>query len=258
MRNIPSIFKEEIRGYWNHRSESYSGEFGHGFFSSQEYNLWIELLRRHIPPAQNDSRALDLGTGPGFMAMLLYEIGYGVDGVDIAENMITIARESASQKSFSINYHCGDVENLQFTEELFDVVICRHLMWTLADPERAIQNWKILLKPRGMMVIIDGVWVPNTPEACLRRFIAKVIRAVQERKIPANWQKSYVSNPKNLSFMDGMYPSEVIRILRSNQFEDIKSDDLKAVVQYEKKNAPLTYRIQHSNAPRYLITVVRP
>ncbi|NWF79404.1 MAG: methyltransferase domain-containing protein [Chloroflexi bacterium] len=39
-----------------------------------------------------------------------------------------------------------------------DVVISRHLLWTLSDPPRALSSWQDLLRPGGLLLVIDGLW----------------------------------------------------------------------------------------------------
>jgi SAM-dependent methyltransferase len=34
----------------------------------------------------------------------------------------------------------------------------RHLLWTLTDPRRALRSWHDLLRPRGRLIVIDGIW----------------------------------------------------------------------------------------------------
>jgi SAM-dependent methyltransferase len=39
-----------------------------------------------------------------------------------------------------------------------DVVLARHLLWTLLDPHRALATWTRLLRPGGTWVLIEGRW----------------------------------------------------------------------------------------------------
>jgi len=41
-------------------------------------------------------------------------------------------------------------------------VVCRHLVWTLTDPESALRDWARVLKPGGVLVVFDGDFV-NQP-----------------------------------------------------------------------------------------------
>jgi SAM-dependent methyltransferase len=38
----------------------------------------------------------------------------------------------------------------------FDVILARHLLWTLPDPQGALRRWVSLLRPGGRLVLIEG------------------------------------------------------------------------------------------------------
>ena len=40
----------------------------------------------------------------------------------------------------------------------FDVVLARHVLWALPDPETALRHWVSLLRPGGRLVLVEGVW----------------------------------------------------------------------------------------------------
>ena len=50
----------------------------------------------------------------------------------------------------------GDAEQLPFPPASFDLVISRHVLWTLPHPEAAIDEWKRVLRPGGRLVIVDS------------------------------------------------------------------------------------------------------
>jgi ubiquinone/menaquinone biosynthesis C-methylase UbiE len=70
--------------------------------------------------------------------------------------MISKAREHAAQCGLHIDFQQQDAENLPFKESTFHVVVARNLLWTLPDPERALREWRRVLKPDGDALI--SVW----------------------------------------------------------------------------------------------------
>jgi SAM-dependent methyltransferase len=40
----------------------------------------------------------------------------------------------------------------------FGVIICRHLLWTLPEPEQVLQRWIEFLKQKGRLILIEGYW----------------------------------------------------------------------------------------------------
>lgn len=43
------------------------------------------------------------------------------------------------------------------------MILSRHLLWTLPDPETALSRWIGLLRPGGRLVLIEGRWATAEP-----------------------------------------------------------------------------------------------
>jgi SAM-dependent methyltransferase len=52
----------------------------------------------------------------------------------------------------------GDAATPPVAEQRFDVVLVRHVLWTLPAPARALRHWHTLLRPGGRFVLVEGVW----------------------------------------------------------------------------------------------------
>lgn len=148
--------QQRITACWNMASGSYDATPGHGILREEERAAWLEVLRELLPPPPAD--VLDVGTGTGFLAMRAWELGHRVRGVDLSEGMLAVAREAARTINNGPEFAMGDAMAPGFPAASFDVVMNRHLLWTLTEPERAIRNWRELLRHDGRLVIIDGIW----------------------------------------------------------------------------------------------------
>ncbi len=42
--------------------------------------------------------------------------------------------------------------------DTFDVVLARHVIWALPNPDEALRRWAALLKPDGRLIAIEGRW----------------------------------------------------------------------------------------------------
>jgi SAM-dependent methyltransferase len=71
---------------------------------------------------QAGERWLDVGCGPGAVAMRAARAGADVTGLDLAPGLIDTARRRAADEGLSIDYVVGDAEALPFDEAGFDVV----------------------------------------------------------------------------------------------------------------------------------------
>src|SRR5216684_1950914 len=70
--------------------------------------------------------------------------------------MLAAARRKATAQRLSVHFEEGDAEQLPFPPGSFDLVISRHVLWTLPHPEAAVDEWIRVLRPGGRLAIIDG------------------------------------------------------------------------------------------------------
>src|SRR5215472_12275872 len=84
-----------IRHHWNARACTFDRELGHGVHSDDQRQAWLRLLAQLAGPAPQ--RVLDAGCGTGVLALLLAELGHEVTGVDLAVQMLEVARLKAEQ-----------------------------------------------------------------------------------------------------------------------------------------------------------------
>ncbi|MCZ9345832.1 class I SAM-dependent methyltransferase, partial [Streptomyces sp. TRM76130] len=104
---------------------------------------------------------LDLGCGTGSLALLAAGQGHRVTGVDLSPAMLERARVKLAGRDALLL--TGDAAAPPVGERRFDVVLVRHVLWTLPDPGRVLRRWRELLRPGGRLVLVEGVWGSVTP-----------------------------------------------------------------------------------------------
>ena len=82
----------ENKSYWTNRAASYS-EVNHLELSTRQRQKWsgcllAEIARQFQDRAPESLRVLEAGTGPGFFAILLGELGYDVTAIDLTPAML--------------------------------------------------------------------------------------------------------------------------------------------------------------------------
>lgn len=142
--------------YWDKRAESYTDVIQKNLDGGWDA-VWAQMLISHFPE-QKDLKILDIGTGPGFYAIILAQRGYQVTAIDFSSEMLEEARKNAGELAEKITFLQMDAQNLTFPEESFDVIVTRNLTWNLPDPEMAYQEWHRVLAPGGVLLNFDANW----------------------------------------------------------------------------------------------------
>jgi ubiquinone/menaquinone biosynthesis C-methylase UbiE len=144
------------RQYWDDLAPSFDDEPDHGLRDSLALVTWTELLKTYIPNI--NATVLDIGCGTGSLSVILARLGHTVTGIDLSPSMISLAQAKAAAYGLEIELHIMDASHPQLAERQFDVIICRHLLWTLPEPEQVLQKWVKFLKPMGRLILIEGYW----------------------------------------------------------------------------------------------------
>jgi len=92
---------------------------------------------------------LDIGCGTGSLSVALAGLGHKVTGIDLSPLMIPQAQAKAAAHGFQTKFHVMDAAFPQLSYQQFDVIICRHLLWALPEPEQVLQRWIEFLKKKG-------------------------------------------------------------------------------------------------------------
>jgi ubiquinone/menaquinone biosynthesis C-methylase UbiE len=148
--------KEVIRAHWNDRAAIFDSSPNHAIATTEERHEWERMFSTYI--GKERRKILDIGTGTGEIALLLARAGHDVTGIDLAEKMLAEAQSKAAARGLDAKFKRGDAEHLPFADEAFEVVVNRHLLWTLPHADQALMEWKRVLIPGGKMVIVDGDW----------------------------------------------------------------------------------------------------
>lgn len=80
---------ERIKCYWEQRSDDFSRQ-SFAEMQNEKYDLWSKELKQIIGD-RTALQILDVGTGSGYMALLLASSGHNVTGIDLCDNMIASA-----------------------------------------------------------------------------------------------------------------------------------------------------------------------
>jgi len=145
-----------IRDYWNEAAGAFDEEPDHGLRAEPTRAAWRQRLSEWLPAEPSD--VLDVGCGTGSLSLLLAEAGHGVTGVDLSPPMVELARAKVAAAGLPGRFLVGDAAAPPTGDARFDVVLARHLVWTLPDPLAALRDWSGRLRAGGMLVLVEGRW----------------------------------------------------------------------------------------------------
>ena len=139
----------------------------------------VELL-----DPQPGERVLDIGSGPGFLAVgiasRLGESG-AVSGIDLSEPMIAYASGLAAGPSAApMSFVLGDATALGFSDQSFDAVVSTQVYEYVPDIETAVAEVHRVLVPGGRVLILDTDWDSVVWHTSDRERHARVMSAWEE------------------------------------------------------------------------------
>jgi ubiquinone/menaquinone biosynthesis C-methylase UbiE len=204
------VVKQQVAAHWDRRAPHFDEDFGHSIRTPAERAAWDRILDL-VLAGHGGLESLDVGCGTGFLSFELAARGHQVTGVDFAPAMLAEARRKAAARSVGIRFEEADAERLTFPAGRFDLVISRHVLWTLPHPEAAIDEWIRVLRPGGRLVVVDGQF-----DAAAASPPAGSARASEE----------YARVGDQLPFLGGRSQAEIETLLRAHGVVNVGGDPL--------------------------------
>ncbi len=207
--------KQVIRDYWDDQAASFDDQFLHSIATEDERRAWARILDLLAPPGRTLD-VLDVGCGTGFLALLFAARGHRVTGVDVAPQMIERARAKATAQGLAVTFRIDDAEALQDPDASYDLVVCRHLLWTLPNPQQALAEWVRVTRPGGRVAVIDGEWRNAAP-----------IRSTETNTMHTAYGEDVVAT---LPFYGGAPAAQVMALMEAVGLRGIRTDPLQDLI----------------------------
>jgi demethylmenaquinone methyltransferase / 2-methoxy-6-polyprenyl-1,4-benzoquinol methylase len=166
---------DKIKSIYNCVSHRY--DFQHGFVTANSDQRGRRIL---VEKAVHEGDiVLDAGAGTGRTAFLAAQ-RVGPDGkvvlFDISEGMLEMAKQKAERFGVmnKVDFHTGDILNLPFTNNHFDVVLSTYSICPLYEPARGALELYRVVKGGGLL----GIAHSTEPENKIVKKIADWIEAI--------------------------------------------------------------------------------
>lgn len=129
-----------------------AGRFDRSYGPGRSWQAFGHLLLRILPPLV----VADLGSGEGLLSELLARRCKRVIAVDNSEKMVEFGASKAKKNGLkNLEFRLGDLQNPPIEPESVDLVILSQALHHAADPCQAVRATFGLLKPGGLVMILD-------------------------------------------------------------------------------------------------------
>lgn len=241
--------RDEIRDYWSDRAATFDDDPGHRI--GADMAAWQDLFRRHLGDAQGRA-LLDLASGTGEIVRLCHSLGFAVTGLDWSEPMLDRARA----KLPDVTFIQADAERTTLPSASMDVIVTRHLVWTLVEPTSAFAEWFRVLRPGGTLLVVDGDFVSRN---LLGRIVQRLLPGGPPNAAAAASAARHKDILSRVHFSAGARADHVAALLHAAGFDRIDIDTNLAPI-HRAQSAQLGWRksLLRRSEHRYAISATKP
>ena len=211
--------KELVRTMFDGIANKY--DFLNHFLSLGIDKSWRRKAIR-ILEKENPKKILDVATGTADFAIETLKLKPElITGIDISERMLAIGKEKIRnlKSERSIHLENGDAENISFSENTFDAVTVAFGVRNFENLNSGLKEIHRVLKPNGMLVILEFSHPEKFPVKQLFKFYFHNILPLLGKIISSD-RKAYQYLPDSVKeFPSG---NKFLQILTETGFTDTK------------------------------------
>ncbi|NIK53343.1 bifunctional 2-polyprenyl-6-hydroxyphenol methylase/3-demethylubiquinol 3-O-methyltransferase UbiG [Xanthomonas arboricola] len=183
------------------------------------------------------ARVLDVGCGGGLLSESMARLGAQVTAIDLAPELVKVARLHSLESGVQVDYRVQSVEDLAAEQPgSFDAVTCMEMLEHVPDPAAIIRACASLLKPGGKLFLST---LNRTPAA----FALAVVGAEYIARLLPRGTHHY---------KDFIKPAELAAWLRS---AELQLEDVSGMVYEPWRNRA---RLSSRTEVNYLAYAVKP
>lgn len=112
--------------------------------------------------SQAAGEVLEIAAGTG-RNLPYYPENVRLTAVELSPEMLAIARRRAAELGREADLRLGDAQDLPFEDSSFDTVVCTLGMCTIPDVRAAIAEAARVLRPGGLLLLLEHVRSPLLP-----------------------------------------------------------------------------------------------
>jgi 2-polyprenyl-3-methyl-5-hydroxy-6-metoxy-1,4-benzoquinol methylase len=148
-----------------------------------------ELKRIERAMVRPSSSVLDVGCGFGLETERLARLAAPgpVAGIDASAHFIDEAKRRAAAAGLHIDYRAGPAEALPYADAAFDHVRAERLLIYLTDVNRALAEIKRVLRPGGVLALIEPEFGTTTVNVSDRALVRRVMAHEADTAVKQSW-----------------------------------------------------------------------
>ncbi|MGH2820786.1 MAG: class I SAM-dependent methyltransferase [Actinomycetota bacterium] len=155
---------ERRRRLWDKEAPGYERRMG--FFERRvfgsDHRQWV------CSQAVGETLEVAVGTG---LNLPLYPDDVRLTGLDLSPAMLDVARGRAEMLGRHVDLREGDAQDLPFPDSTFDAAVCTYSLCNIPDEALAIAEMKRVLRPGGILLLVDHIRSSVAPLFWVQRAI---------------------------------------------------------------------------------------
>lgn len=153
--------------------------------SERRFRTW----RPQVWSLVQGPKVLEVGVGTG-KNMPYYPQGLAITAIDLTPGMLERAKTRAQALNLDVDLQLGDVQALDFPDNIFDEVVATCVFCSVPDPVLGLREIARVVKPGGQVLLLEHMRAANP----LLGLLMDVLNPVVVRMMGANINRRTVEN----------------------------------------------------------------
>ena len=170
-----------------------------------------EVLQRMLRGVRG-GKILDVGCGTGRLIRQLLDRGAEIVGLDISPEMLKIARKKFKKTTFIE----GNIENMPFPDDNFNIVIASFVIVHLKDLRKAFDEVYRVLKPGGIFIVtnINQRKSPKLKGSFEKEIVIKSFYHIPEQVISALKESLFNIEAEEFVYKNSIWVNQIVKAIK--------------------------------------------
>ena len=151
--------------FWDRTAKIYD------HFMKKDHKAYKQMYSL-IYPVVRHKQVLELATGTGLIAKHIVRSADHIEATDASQEMIEQAKQGV--KSAKLYFSVQDMFHLPYADQSFDVVIVSNALHIVPHPEKALIEFRRVLKNDGTLIAPTFTHAENSPWGNLQALALKI------------------------------------------------------------------------------------